>query len=607
MYKRQHLYVGLAQEGRRRCILFIYEKDRMGYNVAIRMGTHLQKKGYIAMKDRTKKALLVGLVLLCLCLTACGGNGSQGGQNGQGGSGANGGQQAVTFCQAIPGADFSQIVEDSLFFVYLQVNPEFRVYLDGDFNVTCIEAINEDAKALFGSHYSVFEGPYESFLETFTRVAAEQGYLKEGAKFQGDMIGQDGETVPEDGPRLMEMTETALKNFSDSKNLGITFQFGCGMGDVNPHDSVDMADTGSAYVGAGGSGQNGNNGNGGQGSGSNNGSGQGGSSSEDMDKNSAAYAALLQKAESMIMGNIKSFEADRDGNIVLIVEEDSAGTRIEHRFEPDGTLIGSTTTHLNGKPVDESNGGQGGNQGSGGQQTGDAGNQGSGNGGQGSGDNSSSGNQGSGGSGGNEGWGAGGSSSSTTPSGPPQGNPIKSEVLSKHANGVPAVERETWADGAYRETTRYDNGCYDTITEVWADGWTYTWVYYTPDEGGRVKTYGWYDPHNNVTVQMNYTADGSYAEGYRGKNKWYQWYNENGICIKDVYDQGFLYTEIYFDPNTGEETERYETNHNTGGSFHEYYTADRKYRITEHYNSSGKLWEKVTCNLVTGEVTSELF
>ncbi|MBE6036229.1 MAG: hypothetical protein E7223_01205 [Clostridiales bacterium] len=482
----------------------------------------------------------------------------------------------------------------AVYFVYLQVNPEFRIYLDADCKVVAIEAINEDAKVLFDAHYSVYEGTFEDCLNTILQDAEDGGYLKKGANFQGDMIGKEGaanDAVPE---QLRQQTEQAVKNYSDNRKLELSGNFACGIGGVNSHDPIDLADSGNGYghKSQGGNGQQGD-GSGGR----NDGGGTG------VDPDSREYADLLQKAGQMIGGgNVADFRVDENNNVIWAAEEDSAGNRFEYTFTADGTQLSRVQTHQNGQAVDPNGNGQ---------QTGDAG----GNGGNGSGSNGDSGNSngsgngdsGNSGSGGNEGWGAGGSSSGTTPSGPPQGNPVTSEVLSKHANGVPAVEKETWADGAYRETTRYEDGRYNTITEVWADGWTYTWVYYTADEGGRVKTYTWWDPHNNVNVRLDYNQEGTYAEGYRGKNKWYQWYNEKGICIKDVYDQGFLYTEIYFDPSNGQELERYETNHNTGGSFHEYYTADRKYRITEHFNSSGKLWEKVTYNMATGEVTSERY
>ena len=539
------------------------------------------------MQRRNKIGTLLVVLLLCIALTACGG-----GSGGNGGNGGGGDQhQVVSRYTPISGADFSDAVSKALFFVHLQVNPELRVYLDDQQNVIAIEAINEDAKALFGSHYTVFHGPYQAFLEHFLDDARNKDYLKKGAQIQADLINKDGESTPEDAERLRQQSETVLETFRKEQGLQVSGTFIVGTSEIHSFESIDLADPGSGS-------QQGNQGIGNQNGGGNqqgNGSqqGNGGQNEEE----------LRMKAEGMIMGNVASFEADAEGNIYLIVEEDSAGNRFEHRFDADGTLTSTVQTHREGEPIDpiqigDNGQGNNGNQGDGNE------NQGS-NEGQGAGGNEGQGGSGNSGSGGNEGWGAGGSSNSAY-SGPPQGNPITHDILSKHKNGVPEVERETWADGAYRETVRYDDGRYNTITEVWADGTTYNWVYYTADEGGGIKTYGWYDPINNVRTQLNYTQDGTYAEGYRGKNKWYQWYS-NGMCIKDVYDQGFLYTEILYDPVTGMETERYEKNYNTGGSFHEYYTADRKYRITEHFNSSGKLWEKVTCNLATGEVTSERY
>lgn len=221
-----------------------------------------------------KKCIVLFLLLGCIVLSACS---------------ADGGANAPLSCEPMEKSTAIDTAKNSSVSVLISVNPKIKLFLDAQGNVTVIQCLNDDAKALFdGAEFASTQEDYPTLLENILGKLYAAGYLTDGGQVNFEIYGPT-----EDSTMNCNITSrSVLEQFCTAKE--ITASASCS-GGLSNHVSLDGI------------------------------------------------------KEVPLDPDVLEVRKDENGNIVWALSQDASNGATNERFyAPDGTLLRAVTHHPQG-------------------------------------------------------------------------------------------------------------------------------------------------------------------------------------------------------------------------------------------------------------------
>ena len=156
---------------------------------------------------------LILTALLCLSLTACGSSGNA---------------DTPIPCEPMEQSAAHKAAKGSTVSVLISVNPQIKIFLDAEDNVTAIQCLNDEAKALFGgSNFAAIQQDYPTLLRDILNRIVAQGYLTDGGEVRFEIYGPT-----EDATAYYNTTSrTVVQQLCEKEKITVAVSCGGGLTD----------------------------------------------------------------------------------------------------------------------------------------------------------------------------------------------------------------------------------------------------------------------------------------------------------------------------------------------------------------------------------------
>ena len=218
-----------------------------------------------------KKRIVLFLFLYCLVLSAC--------------SADNNANTSIP-CEPMEQAAVREAAKNSTVSVLISVNPQIKIFLDASDNVTAIQCINDEAKAIFGGNgFAATQLDYPSLLLDILERMVAQGYLSDGGEIRFEIFGPTEDATA----HYNTASRTVVQQLCEKEKITVAVSCGGGLTD---------------------------------------------------------HLKLEGTKEVPLGPDVLEVKEDEDGNIVWVLSQDPAnGATREHFYAPDGTLLRGVSHH----------------------------------------------------------------------------------------------------------------------------------------------------------------------------------------------------------------------------------------------------------------------